>query len=90
MSGAQGEPLEGTIGAVPVGGGMGAVVLTVALQVLAVVAPGLGRILGTAPLSARGWLIAVALAAIPALVGQGWKRLRQWRESARALSRGAR
>ena len=47
----------------------GAVVLTVALQVLAVVAPGLGRILGTAPLSARGWMIALTLGAIPALVG---------------------
>jgi hypothetical protein len=55
---------------------LGAVVLTVALQVLAVVAPPLGRILGTAPLSTRGWMIAVALGAIPALVGQGWKLLR--------------
>jgi Ca2+-transporting ATPase len=56
---------------------LGAVVLTVALQVLAVVTPGLGRILGTSPLSARGWMIAVALGAIPALVGQGWKLLRR-------------
>jgi Ca2+-transporting ATPase len=55
---------------------LGAVVLTIALQVLAVVAPPLGRVLGTAPLSARGWVIAVALGAIPALVGQGWKLLR--------------
>jgi Ca2+-transporting ATPase len=56
---------------------LGAVVLTLALQVLAVVAPPLGRALGTAPLSARGWIIAVALGAIPALVGQGWKLLRR-------------
>lgn len=56
---------------------LGAVVLTVALQVLAVVAPPVGRALGTAPLSARGWIIAVALGAIPALLGQGWKLLRR-------------
>ena len=56
---------------------LSAVVLTVGLQVFAVVAPPLGRILGTVPLSARGWMIAVALGAIPALVGQGWKLLRR-------------
>ncbi len=64
---------------------LGAVVLTVGLQVLAVIAPGLARILGTMPLSIRGWITAVALGAIPALVGQGWKFLgaesREWRLS---------
>ena len=58
---------------------LGAVALTVILQVLAVVAPPLGRILGTTPLSARGWIIAVALGAIPALAGQGWKLVRRRR-----------
>jgi Ca2+-transporting ATPase len=53
-----------------------AVVLVVALQVLAVLAPPLSRVLATAPLSARGWMMAVVLGAIPALVGQGWKLLR--------------
>jgi Ca2+-transporting ATPase len=52
---------------------LGAVALTVALQMLAVITPQLGRTLGTAPLTPRGWMIAVALGAIPALVGQGWK-----------------
>lgn len=54
---------------------LGAVGLTVALQMLAVINPQLGRILGTAPLTTRGWMVAVALGAIPALVGQGWKLL---------------
>jgi Ca2+-transporting ATPase len=52
---------------------LGAVVLTVTLQVLAVAAPPLARVLGTVPLSTRGWSIAVVLGAIPAIVGQGWK-----------------
>ncbi|HEX9129292.1 MAG TPA: HAD-IC family P-type ATPase [Gemmatimonadaceae bacterium] len=56
---------------------LSAVVLTVVLQVLAVVAPPLGRILGTAPLTTRGWMIAIALGAIPGLVGQGWKLSRR-------------
>jgi Ca2+-transporting ATPase len=55
---------------------LGAVLLTVTLQVLAVAAPPLARVLGTEPLTTRGWMIAVALGAIPALVGQGWKILR--------------
>ncbi|MGZ3331113.1 MAG: cation-translocating P-type ATPase [Gemmatimonadaceae bacterium] len=54
---------------------VGAVVLTIALQMLAVITPQLGRILGTAPLTPKGWMMAVALSAIPALVGQGWKYL---------------
>ena len=52
---------------------LGAVLLTVTLQVLAVASPPLARVLGTEPLSTRGWMIAVALGAVPALVGQGWK-----------------
>lgn len=55
---------------------LGALVLTVALQVLAVIAPPLNRVLGTVPLSTRGWTIAVVLGAIPALAGQGWKLMR--------------
>jgi Ca2+-transporting ATPase len=54
---------------------LGAVGLTVALQMLAVINPQLGRILGTAPLTTRGWMIALALGAVPGLVGQGWKFL---------------
>jgi Ca2+-transporting ATPase len=56
---------------------LGAVVLTLTLQVLAVAAPPLARVLGTVPLSARGWTIAVVLGAIPAIVGQGWKLVRR-------------
>ena len=55
---------------------LGAVLLTVTLQVLAVAAPPVARVLGTEPLTTRGWMIAVGLGAIPALVGQGWKILR--------------
>jgi Ca2+-transporting ATPase len=56
---------------------LGAVALTIALQLLAVLAPPLNRILGTVPLSPRGWVIALGLGAIPAFAGQGWKLVRQ-------------
>jgi Ca2+-transporting ATPase len=52
---------------------LGAVALTLALQVLAVAWRPLGNVLGTTPLEAQGWLLAFALSAIPAIVGQTWR-----------------
>lgn len=63
---------------------LGAVVLTIALQIIAVTVAPLNRVLGTVPLSTRGWMIAIGLGAIPALIGQGWKLVRQAREFGRA------
>jgi Ca2+-transporting ATPase len=55
---------------------LAALALTIVLQVLAVVLRPLGSVLGTLPLPLHGWLVAVALAAVPALLGQGWKVIR--------------
>jgi magnesium-transporting ATPase (P-type) len=63
---------------------LGAVVLTIALQIIAVTVAPLNRVLGTVPMSTRGWMIAIGLGAIPALIGQGWKLVRQAREFGRA------
>jgi len=52
---------------------LGAVAITSALQLLAVAFEPLRRILGTVRLAATEWIVALLLAAIPALVGQGWK-----------------
>ena len=54
---------------------LGAVVLTVMLQVIAVHFPPLARILGTRPLGPAEWLVALAFAIVPAVVGQG---IRVW------------
>jgi Ca2+-transporting ATPase len=55
---------------------LGAVALTIVLQVLAVQLPALARVLGTLPLGPRDWAAAVALGSIPAVVGQLLKRRR--------------
>ena len=55
---------------------LGAVALTLALQVLAVAWRPLGSVLGTSPLGVQGWLFAFALSAIPAVVGQAWRLVR--------------
>ena len=52
---------------------IGAVVLTVTLQVLAVAFRPLGSVLGTVPLERTGWLIAFGLSVVPAIAGQLWK-----------------
>ena len=52
---------------------LGAVALTLLLQVFAVGWRPLGTILGTTPLETQGWLLAFALSAIPAVVGQLWR-----------------
>ena len=49
---------------------VGAVVLVIALQLLAVYSRPFARLLGTVPLSANDWLVIVVLAALPGAVGQ--------------------
>lgn len=55
---------------------LAAVAITVPLQVLAVTARPLARVLGTTPMDWADWEVAVALAAVPAVLGQLWKLLR--------------
>lgn len=55
---------------------LGAVVVTLLLQVLAVAFRPLGSVLGTAPLGLADWAITFALGATPGLAGQLWKSLR--------------
>ena len=55
---------------------LGALVLTAGLLVLTVYVPSLSRLLATRTPSARDWLVVVALSAVPAVAGQGWKVLR--------------
>ncbi len=55
---------------------LGAVALTIALQLLALYLPALARVLQTRPLSANDWLIAVGLAIVPAVIGQAVKLFR--------------
>ena len=52
---------------------IGAVVITVALLLLTVYFEPLGRLLETRPPSGRDWLIVLALAALPAIIGQAVK-----------------
>jgi hypothetical protein len=47
------------------------------LQVAAVAAPPLARVLGTHPLSRAAWLVSVGLALVPAVLGQLWRALRR-------------
>ena len=49
---------------------LGAVALTILLQIVALYLPVLARVLGTQPLGPRDWLVALALGGIPAIVGQ--------------------
>jgi len=54
----------------------GAFALTVGLQLLAVYQPGLARVLRTVPLGPEDWLAVAVAAAVPVLVGQGVKMVR--------------
>jgi Ca2+-transporting ATPase len=56
---------------------LGAVVLTIGFQVLALYLPPLSRVLHTQPLTASHWLVALGFAIVPAIVGQLWKLTRQ-------------
>ncbi len=56
---------------------LGAVALSIALQLLAIYVQPLARVLGVEPLDARSWLIVLSLAVIPAVVGQGIKLARR-------------
>jgi hypothetical protein len=60
---------------------LGAVALVAALQVLAIQWSPLSSLLGTSPLTLRDWVVALALAALPAAVGQGIKAYRIPRRS---------
>jgi Ca2+-transporting ATPase len=53
-----------------------ALVVTAALQVAAVTFPPLARVLGLVPLGVVDWVIVVAAAATPAVLGQLWKLVR--------------
>jgi Ca2+-transporting ATPase len=55
---------------------LGAVALTVGLQLLAALFPPLSRVLRVAPLSATEWLVVGALGLVPAVAGQAIKSLR--------------
>jgi Ca2+-transporting ATPase len=55
---------------------LGAVVLAVALQLVAMYLPPLAAVLHVVPLGGREWLVVVALAALPAMLGQA-ARLRR-------------
>ena len=65
---------------------IGAVVLVLALQCLAVYAQPLAAILGTTPLDLRDWMVVLPLAALPAVVGQARRLTTRER---RPLLRGA-
>lgn len=56
---------------------LAAVALAVALQAAAMHYPPLTRVLGVTPPDARGWLVAITLATVPALLGQTAKLLRR-------------
>jgi Ca2+-transporting ATPase len=59
---------------------LGAAVVTLLLQFLAVAWRPLGTVLGTRPLDATEWIIVVLLAAVPAVAGQLWKQVTSRRE----------
>ncbi len=61
---------------------LGAVVLTVVLQLAAVYMPGLKTVLKTAPLRVGDWLIVLACSLVPLVVGQMYRRVRVGYESA--------
>ncbi|MPZ21711.1 MAG: HAD-IC family P-type ATPase [Luteitalea sp.] len=56
---------------------LGAVALTVMLQVMALSTDALAHVLGLSPLGLTDWVLVVALAAVPAAVGQGIKLARR-------------
>jgi Ca2+-transporting ATPase len=56
---------------------LGAVVLSIALQLLAIYVQPLARVLGVEPLDARSWFLVLSLAVIPAVLGQGIKLVRR-------------
>lgn len=58
---------------------VGALVLTLGLQLLAAAVDPLARVLGVAPLAAREWMVVLALSLAPAALGQLTRVLREWR-----------
>ncbi len=55
---------------------LGAVALTVSLQILAVAHPVLNRVLGTVHITEVPWIPVLAFSLFPLLAGQVWKRIR--------------
>jgi P-type Ca2+ transporter type 2C len=62
---------------------LGAVAMSIALQLLAIYVPPLARVLGVESMDARSWLIVISCAAVPAVVGQGIKLAQRTRTSRR-------
>jgi Ca2+-transporting ATPase len=56
---------------------LGAVALSVSLQLVALYVQPLARVLGVQPLDARSWILVLSLAVIPAVLGQGIKLARR-------------
>ena len=66
---------------------IGAVVLVVLLQLVALYFAPLARVLGTHPLAPRDWLVVVSLAMVPAVVGQALKLIAERRKNAARRAR---
>jgi Ca2+-transporting ATPase len=56
---------------------LGALILGVSLQILAIAAPALARVLSLEPMAAREWGLVLTLSVIPAIVGQAAKSRRR-------------
>lgn len=56
---------------------VGAVLLTLGLQLASVSFGPLMRVLGTVALTAREWMVVAALAAVPAVIGQSANSMRR-------------
>jgi Ca2+-transporting ATPase len=63
----------------------GAVLIGIALQLLAVQLPSLSRALLVHPLSLREWAVVIALASVPAIIGQTWKLWHRSQTSTRGI-----
>ena len=63
---------------------LGAVALVTGLQILAIHAPGLARLLRVVPLDAADWALVLPAAALPAVVGQAIRLVRRRRREASA------
>jgi len=61
---------------------LGAVALVIGLQILAIYAPGLARVLRVMPLTAAEWALVLPAAAVPAVVGQAIRFVRTRRREA--------
>ena len=67
---------------------IGAVALVIGLQLLAVYTPGLARVLRVVPLTGQDWVMVLAAAATPAVVGQVIRLTRRRRDVLQTASAG--